>query len=176
MKPTNARQDALAFAASLVVAPVLQRRNDTASLDVLAAAAASILDTKDIDIADQVVLPISINDLTMQSPDSATVSTGDEFRASNQGSSGCRCYHPGCKQAYKVFDNPSSLTKHKKCHIPTEQRPYHCNSCTYTAYERKDLRRHLRTHTAQTEVCPTCSQEFARADNLQRHILNMHNS
>lgn len=173
----NARLHALAFAASLVVTPVQQGRDDTTSLDVLAAAAAaSIRATEDENLADRTVLPIPMNYLTTQSPNSANVSKGDESEASNQGSSGYRCYHPGCKQAYKVFDTPSSLTKHKKCHTPAEQRPYHCDSCTYTAYEREDLRRHMKTYTGKTEVCPTCSQEFARADNLRRHILNLHNN
>ena len=68
---------------------------------------------------------------------------------------GFPCDIDGCVQ---TFDRQSDLTKHKKYHIPKDQRPFPCRSCERALLFPKDLRRHEETHVTTTETAtPLCS-------------------
>ncbi|KAI8840631.1 hypothetical protein BJ741DRAFT_595812 [Chytriomyces cf. hyalinus JEL632] len=53
-------------------------------------------------------------------------------------------------------------------------RPYHCSSCTADFARLRDLQRHERSvHGSKKDfICSDCGGEFARRDSLQRHIRN----
>lgn len=48
---------------------------------------------------------------------------------------------------------------------------YLCSHCTYQAYQKSDLRKHIRVHTGEKPfACQFCPVRFADSSNLRRHI------
>lgn len=47
-----------------------------------------------------------------------------------------------------------------------------CKVCSYTAYQKISLKRHVRTHTGERPfVCPTCGNAFRLKHHLKNHLL-----
>jgi hypothetical protein len=53
---------------------------------------------------------------------------------------GYRCGKGSCE---KLFDSQAQCTKHRRIHLPYDQRPYPCSRCELGFVESRDLRRHL---------------------------------
>ena len=55
--------------------------------------------------------------------------------------------------------------------------PHKCDSCDWSFYSSRDLRRHVMTHTGERPfACMYCSRSCNRKSNLKKHILTCHRS
>lgn len=53
------------------------------------------------------------------------------------------CSEPGCG---KTFDFNGERTKHERIHKPKSEYPYGCDNCERRFIDKKDLKRHEKTH------------------------------
>lgn len=54
-------------------------------------------------------------------------------------------------------------------------RPHQCNQCSFASKNKKDLRRHMLTHTNEKPFsCHVCGQRFNRNGHLKFHIQRLH--
>ena len=87
------------------------------------------------------------------------------------------CDHPGCDHTCTSSDD---LKHHRRCHIPTEQRPHPCPYCTQRFLYPREVERHLPTHGlglryyCKHSSCPYATRGFGRQDHLTRHVRTKH--
>lgn len=84
------------------------------------------------------------------------------------------CLSEGCG---KTFNTRGKLNKHARYHMPG---PLECPECGQRAHFKKDLERHMRTHTGErpfkcpVEECPFHGLGFGREDHRERHLASQH--
>ena len=87
------------------------------------------------------------------------------------------CDYDGCNYSCAKRE---TLRHHQRCHIPMEDRPYSCPSCSQRFLYPREVRRHLSTHgLGLRHYCPFTGCRYAmngfgRRDHLQRHLRKKH--
>lgn len=80
-----------------------------------------------------------------------------------------------CEQCGDEYENSKALTRHVfKEHYEIK---YKCNCCMISFSDKKNLKRHRETiHRIENSTfkCPDCDKDFNRQDNLDSHILWVH--
>lgn len=86
-----------------------------------------------------------------------------------------------CGICHKHYDSKDELLYHLKVHSGARsvknctEKTHACEDCGKTFYTRKDVRRHMITHTKKKDfLCQYCPQRFGRKDHLTRHLRSSH--
>lgn len=73
-----------------------------------------------------------------------------------------------CNVCGKAFSRVKNLKNHLRCH--TAEKPYECVQCRRCFYQAGDLKKHMRVHTGEKPYpCHHCGKSFSRRENLKRH-------
>ena len=76
-----------------------------------------------------------------------------------------RCANPSCNKSYF---SKGELDKHAKTH---DNITWKCKHCMYTNSDERNLKSHMRVHSAlKRYLCPTCLQLFKYDTQLRRHL------
>ncbi|KAJ8305661.1 hypothetical protein KUTeg_016206 [Tegillarca granosa] len=86
-----------------------------------------------------------------------------------------------CGICHKNCENRDALLYHLKVHSGARsvknctEKTHACGECGKKFYTRKDVRRHMITHTKRKDfLCQYCPQRFGRKDHLTRHLRSSH--
>ncbi|KAK3091028.1 hypothetical protein FSP39_016618, partial [Pinctada imbricata] len=86
-----------------------------------------------------------------------------------------------CGICRKVHNTREELLYHLKVHSGARsvknctEKTHACDDCGKKFYTRKDVRRHMITHTKKKDfLCQYCPQRFGRKDHLTRHLRSSH--
>ncbi|XP_061191444.1 PR domain zinc finger protein 10-like [Saccostrea echinata] len=86
-----------------------------------------------------------------------------------------------CGICHKQYESKDELLYHLKVHSGARsvknctEKTHACDDCGKTFYTRKDVRRHMITHTKKKDfLCQYCPQRFGRKDHLTRHLRSSH--
>ncbi|XP_022316493.2 uncharacterized protein LOC111120106 [Crassostrea virginica] len=86
-----------------------------------------------------------------------------------------------CGICHKHYESKEDLLYHLKVHSGARsvknctEKTHSCDDCGKTFYTRKDVRRHMITHTKKKDfLCQYCPQRFGRKDHLTRHLRSSH--
>lgn len=86
-----------------------------------------------------------------------------------------------CGICKKSFENKEQLLFHLKVHTGARaaknstEKTHQCVECWKKFFTRKDVKRHLITHTKRKDfLCQFCPQRFGRKDHLTRHLRTTH--
>lgn len=75
-----------------------------------------------------------------------------------------------CLICHKRFSSADILRQHSRIHAG-ESRPFSCHMCTKSFLRKRELDRHLATHTGMKPFqCSSCDKRFGRKDKLVRHM------
>ncbi|KAL5274342.1 hypothetical protein ACFFRR_000837 [Megaselia abdita] len=84
------------------------------------------------------------------------------------------CYQ--CPDCPKTFQKEEQLTRHKRCHVPDDQK-FNCEICQKKFNRKDNLRQHMKIHSDdKTKVkqerllCTFCGRSFGNTSNLVVHI------
>ena len=86
-----------------------------------------------------------------------------------------------CAICKKTFPDKDGLLFHLKVHTGARaaknasEKIHQCHECGKKFYTRKDVKRHMITHTKKKDfLCQFCPQRFGRKDHLTRHLRTSH--